>query len=79
MQPLAEEPSEGTITIPTETGSLARLYEPVKKVGYGEDEIELRRLTPEEKARRRLVKNIIMAACGVIFLVVVAWIMLTFF
>jgi hypothetical protein len=55
--------------IPTEDGGFIKLHEPVKKIEHGGEEIELHRLTPEERARKRMFKNMIMAIIGVIFLV----------
>ena len=48
-------------------GGEATLHEPVKTAGYGEDAVELRRLTPQEKAKRKRRKNVILFVfCGVI-------------
>jgi hypothetical protein len=43
-----------------------------KTVEFGGEEVELRRLTPEEKQRKRLIKNIITAFLGILFLTIVA-------
>ena len=51
-----------------EEGGLVRLREPVKTVGYGDDAVELRTLTPEERARRRLRKNLILWTVGLVIL-----------
>lgn len=51
-------------------GGPIRLREPVKTVGVGDDEIELRSLTPEERARRRLIKNLILWGIGVAIIAV---------
>lgn len=52
-----EEPSlqiaDSDILIPTEEGNRVALHEPVKRVTHHGEVIELRRLTPEEKLRRR--------------------------
>jgi hypothetical protein len=57
------------VGIPTDDGGFVRLQEPVKTVDVGGEEVELHRLTPEEKSRRRAFKNIIMAIIGIIILV----------
>jgi hypothetical protein len=55
--------------IPTEDGGFIKLQEPVKTIEHGGEEIELHRLTPEQRARRRMFKNMIMAIIGVMFLI----------
>jgi len=60
------------IVIPTEDGTLVTLHEPKKVVRYGNQTRELHRLTPEEKAHHRFVKNIIMAVFGMFILGIVA-------
>ena len=57
------------IVIPTE-GGYVPLHEPVKTVGTGTRARELHRLSPEEKQKKRLVKNIIMAVVGVLVLLI---------
>ena len=59
-----------TIVIPTEDGELVAVHERAKTVGKPGQEIELRRRTPEEKARRRLVKNLVMGGFCLIVLAV---------
>ena len=59
--------------IPTEEGLVA-VKETVKTIGTGDDEIELKRLTPEEKSRRRLVRNLVVG--GVCLLVLFATVLL---
>ena len=56
--------------IPTEDGGFVKVQEPVKTIGYGEDEIELKRLTPEEKAKRRRVTNMIVGGLCLVVLFV---------
>jgi hypothetical protein len=68
IEPAAGSQSEAAV-IPTEDGGFVKLKEPVKKVEVGGEEVELHRLTPEEKARRRFFKNIIMAIIGILALV----------
>jgi hypothetical protein len=67
------------IGVPTEDGGFVKLHEPVKKVEFAGEEIELRRLTPEERARKRLFKNIIMLVVGLIALVGTAAILMLIF
>ena len=71
--------SRETIGVPTEDGGFVKLHEPVKKVEFAGEEIELHRLTPEERARKRLFKNIIMLVVGVIALVGTAAILMLAF
>jgi hypothetical protein len=61
---------EKPVLIPTEEGGYVALHEPVKTIGAGSRERELHRLTPEEKQKKRLVKNIVMAAVGVLVLLI---------
>jgi hypothetical protein len=56
--------------IPTERGYVG-IHEPVKTVQRHGEEVELRKLTPEEKARRRLVRNTILFAFCILTLIVV--------
>jgi hypothetical protein len=49
--------------------------EPVKKVMAGGREIELRRLAPEEKERRRFRRNLIVAGLGLVALIVTMLVM----
>ncbi|MCA9176467.1 MAG: hypothetical protein KDB14_18395 [Planctomycetales bacterium] len=59
----------------TEDGQIVMLREPVRKVGVGEDEQEIRLLTPEERAARRLKKNLIVWALGLIVLIATMYFM----
>ena len=59
--------SHGGILIPTEEGKMVALHEPVKRVSHRGQEIELRRLTPEEKVRRRRKTTL----CMILFATVV--------
>jgi hypothetical protein len=52
--------------VPTSNEGLFHFREPVKTVGFGDDAVELRSLTPEEKARKRLKKNLILWGFGLI-------------
>ena len=47
---------------------LARIKDRPKVVGEGDDAVEVRRLSPEEKARRRAVRNVILFIVGVAIL-----------
>jgi hypothetical protein len=44
------------------------LREPVKTVGAGDEAIELKALSPEEKARRRLKKNLVLWCLGLVII-----------
>lgn len=46
--------------IPTEDGGQVTLREPVKVVGHGTKAVELRRLSADEKAKRKTKRNILM-------------------
>jgi hypothetical protein len=50
--------------------------EPVRTVGVGDEEIELRAVSPEERARRRLKKNLILWAIGLILIAITLAILL---
>jgi len=63
--------SKDTVLIPTERG-LVGVHEPVKTIQHRGQEVELRKLTPEEKSRRRIVRNAILFTFCVIALIVVA-------
>lgn len=55
---------------PAPSSELA-FHEPVMTVGSGDNVIELRRLTPEEKAQRRARRNIVMLLLGVSILMTI--------
>lgn len=67
----AETP-EGVVLLPTEDGGFQAVRESTKTVVFEGEEVELRRLSPDEKRRKRFVRNIFMAVFGVLFLVAVA-------
>ncbi len=67
--------ADGSVLIPTEEGGYVALREPVKTVTVKGKEIELRRLTPEEKAQRRFKRNLFVASFGLLFLIVMMMIM----
>jgi hypothetical protein len=69
--------SASSIVIPTEDGGQVMVREPVKTVGEGDDEIELRSRTPEEKAKRRLIKNLVLWGFGLVFIAIVLITLLT--
>ncbi len=62
---------KNAVLIETEEGEYVALREPVKTVGKGLEARELRVLTPEEKARRRLIRNVVVYSVGLIILVTV--------
>ncbi|MBW3597462.1 MAG: hypothetical protein KY475_09335 [Planctomycetes bacterium] len=61
--------ADGSILVPTDDGRYVALREPVKTVGKGDREIELRRLTPDEKAARRFKRSLFLATFGLLFLI----------
>ena len=71
LPPNAPQTAEGTVAIPSEDGGYVTVREKTKTVEFHGEEVEVRRLTPEEKQRKRLIKNIIMACLGILFLSVV--------
>jgi hypothetical protein len=64
------EAADGSVLIPTAEGKYIALREPVKTVSVGGREVELRRLSPEEKAARRFKRNFFVAVFGMLFLIV---------
>lgn len=65
--------------IPTEDGKYVALRDPVKRViTAGGGEMELRKLSEEEKASRRMRKNIVMAIGGAIVLLIAAALLKSF-
>jgi hypothetical protein len=64
-----ETEAEGLGTVDEGGGSGIQIHEARRTVAYGDRVIELRPLTPEEKARQRLVKNIIVFVVSVGILV----------
>jgi hypothetical protein len=62
--------ADGSAVAAAETAAL-RFREPVVTVGSGENVIELRRLTPEEKAQRRARRTIVMLLTGVSILLAI--------
>lgn len=66
------KPAEGVVVLPSADGGFVAVRESVKTVEFGGEEVELRKLTPEEKARRRAFRTLFMAAFGLIFLTAIA-------
>jgi hypothetical protein len=54
--------------VPTEDGGYVTLRDPVKTVGRGDDAIELRTLSPEERARRKLKRNLVLWGFGLLII-----------
>jgi hypothetical protein len=73
--PPGELPGEGLVTLPTADGQFRTVRDAGKVIGHGDDEVELKRLTPEEKARRRFIRNVIMAVLCLGLLGFVSWLM----
>lgn len=71
-QPLAPKTAADTVAIPTDDGGYVTVRDSVKTVQFQGEEVEVRRLTPEEKQRKRLIRNIITAIIGILFLTIVA-------
>lgn len=73
--PIPTRSAKDTVQIPTAQGYVG-VHAPVKTVVHRGQEIELRQLTPEEKARRRFVRNtILFVFCVGVLIVVTALLM----
>ncbi len=68
--PLPRAPGSGgsSVVLPTEDGGYVTVREPVKTIGRGDEAIELRTLSPEEKARRKLKKNLVLWGFGLLII-----------
>ena len=69
-----QDASENAVS--TQEGTAFAVREPVKTVGYGDDEVELRQLSSEEKASRGLRRKIIMWTVGLIVIIITMWVLL---
>ncbi|QDU98062.1 hypothetical protein Pla8534_59230 [Lignipirellula cremea] len=68
--------ADGTVIITTNDGDQISLKEPVRKVvSAGGEERELHTLTPEEKARRRLIRNVVVFSFCVIVLMLAVYLL----
>lgn len=67
---IPERSAKDPVLIPTDKGYVG-VHEPVKTIRRHGEEVELRKLTPEEKARRRVVRNTILFLFCVVTLIVV--------
>ncbi len=63
--------------IPTEDGTFVTVREPLKTVGEGDEEIELRSLTAEERERKKLKKNLIVWGFGLVIIAITVYALLT--
>jgi hypothetical protein len=61
----------GAIALPTADGEMVVVTQSPKTVGSGDDAVEVRRLAPEEKARRRLRRNALLWTICILVLLVV--------
>lgn len=64
VTPTTPKPAKPAVTDPTRIDTHR-----AKQVGHGDEIRELRQLDPEEKARRRLVRNAIMLTGGILLLI----------
>lgn len=69
----APKPTAG-IPLPTSDGDVVTVRDEPRIVRDGDEEVEIRRLSPEEKARRRLRKNIVLFVLCLTILLVVLYI-----
>jgi hypothetical protein len=65
-----------TVVIPTDDGRYVAVRQKEKTIRFKGEEVEVRRLTPEEKARKRFVKNVVMGLFGIAVLAAVAIILM---
>ena len=67
----------GRLVLPTPDGDYVTVEnkEGVKTISSKGEEIEIRKLSPEERARRRRVKNAVMFTIAILLLAVVIFIM----
>jgi hypothetical protein len=56
------------VVLPTADGRFVAVPEPAKVLNSGEGEVEIRRLTPEERARRRLRRSLFLVVAGSLLL-----------
>jgi len=68
--------AEPVALLPTDDGGVVALHDPVKTVGRPGQEIELRQLTSEEKAKRRVTRNIVMVAASLLLMVIVMFVLM---
>lgn len=64
---------QGTVAVPTPDGGFVTVTESPAVIGEGDEEIEIRRLTPAEKARRRFRRNLILWSVSILILLAVTW------
>jgi hypothetical protein len=64
---------KGTVAVPTPDGGFVTVSESPAVIGEGDEEIEVRRLTPEERARRRFRRNVILWSVSILILLAVTW------
>jgi hypothetical protein len=64
---------KGTVAVPTPDGGFVTVTESPTVIGEGDEEIEIRRLTPAEKARRRFRRNLIFWSISILILLAVTW------
>lgn len=62
-RPIAAHLPPGMAAVPTPDGGFVTIRETAKTIGEGDNEIELRRLSSEEKSARRFRRNLIL--CGI--------------
>jgi hypothetical protein len=64
---------KGSVAVPTPDGGFVTVTESPALIGEGDEEIEVRRLTPQEKARRRFRRNMILWSVSILILLAVTW------
>jgi len=68
-EPVLAPKQTGPVMIQTDDGEVVALHEPKRYVGRGADQVEVRRLSREEKTKRRTRKNLIMLIAGAVLLI----------
>lgn len=68
---------DGGVLLPTEDGTVVALRDPVKTIGVGDEERELRQLSAEEKARRRFRRNVVIWILGFVMIAITLGLLLS--
>lgn len=70
-RPMPTSAAKDAVVIETEDGNYVTLRDPVKTIGKGLEERELHVLPPEQKKKRRIVRNIVVYSVGLVILYVI--------
>lgn len=74
----SQRPTGGgkSLVIPTEDGTFVTLRDPIKTVGEGDEEMELKSLSPEEREKKKLKKNLIVWGFGLVIIAITLYVLL---